>query len=167
MTKKKTQPIVALDLQSLLGYVDAMNIECDTSKHQYSTKALLKLYLYMLIKRIMGFQTIAKQLQLKPELQSLCGLESCPHRTTIAKRFKALPLVLRQQIRDLHTQFVTNDVSFVDALSADSSLMQAKGNVWHKKQRDKGELPKCSNIDTDAHWGKSGCGKWTYGYRVH
>lgn len=167
MTKKKTQTIVALDLVSLLSYVDEMNIECDTAKHEYSTKALLKLYLYMLIKRIMGFQTIAKQLRLKPEILSLCGLENCPHRTTIAKRFKALPEVLRQQVRALHSEFVGHDVTIVEALSADSSLMQANGNVWHKKQRKKGELPKCGNIDTDAHWGKSGCGKWVYGYRLH
>lgn len=45
--------------------------------------------------------------------------------------------------------------------------MNANGNVWHKKQRDKGELPKCGNIDREAHWGKSGCGQWVYGYRIH
>ena len=52
-------------------------------------------------------------------------------------------------------------------MSVDSSLMHAQGSVWHKKQRDKGELPKCGNIDQEAHWGKSGCGTWVYGYRVH
>lgn len=25
----------------------------------------------------------------------------------------------------------------------------------------------CGNIDQEAHWGKSGCGEWVYGYRVH
>ena len=45
--------------------------------------------------------------------------------------------------------------------------MHASGNVWHKKQRDKGELPKCGNVDTEAHWGKSGCGEWVFGYRLH
>ena len=54
----------------------------------------------------------------------------------------------------------------VDALSVDSSLMHASGNVWHKKQRDKRELPAYGSIDQEAHWGKSGCGQWVYGYRV-
>ena len=28
-------------------------------------------------------------------------------------------------------------------------------------------MPKCGNIDQEAPWGKSGCGQWVYGYRVH
>ena len=74
---------------------------------------------------------------------------------------------MREQIRSLHADFVAEGVTLVDAMSVDSSLMRASGNVWHKKQRDKGELPKCGNIDSNAHWGKNGCGKWIYGYRVH
>lgn len=168
MTKEKeTQGIVALEIKSFLNFVDELDIDCDSDKHIYSTKSLLKLYLYMLIKQISGFKTMAKQLTLKSELLTLFGLPGCPHRTTLSDRFKALPLLLREQIRDLHNQFVKDDVTLADALSADSSLMHAKGNVWHKKQRDKGELPKCGNVDTDAHWGVSGCGDWVYGYRVH
>lgn len=30
-----------------------------------------------------------------------------------------------------------------------------------------GELPSCGNIDQEAHWGKSGCGDWVFGYRLH
>ena len=51
--------------------------------------------------------------------------------------------------------------------SVDSTLLHAQGNIWHKKQRDKGQLLSCSNIDQEAHWGKSGCGKRVYGYRLH
>jgi hypothetical protein len=48
--------------------------------------------------------------------------------------------------------------------SVDSTLMHAQGNVWHKQQRDQGEL---LSIDMETHWGKSGCGEWVYGYRLH
>ena len=168
MTKEKeTQEIVALEIKSILNFVDDLAIDCDSEKHIYPTKSMIKLYLYMLIKQITGFKTMAKQLAIKPELVTLLGLPRCPHRTTISDRFKALPLLLREQIRDLHKQFVEEDVTLADAMSVDSSLMQAQGNVWHKKQRDKGELPNCGNVDTDAHWGVSGCGDWVYGYRVH
>lgn len=168
MTEKtEAQDKLALAFTTLLKFVDELGIEADSQKHQYSTKSMLKLYLYMLIKQIEGFKTMANQLKMKPELVSLFDLPSCPHRTTISKRFKQLPEMLRQQIRDVHGYFVDEDVTLIDAMSADSSLMKAKGNVWHKKQRDKGELPKCGNVDTDAHWGVSGCGEWVFGYRVH
>jgi hypothetical protein len=128
---------------------------------------MLKVYLYMLVKRIAGFKTMAKQLGFKEGLLRQLGLARCPDRTTLSRRFKQLPLLLREQIRHIHSDFVTKEVTLAEAMSIDSSLMHAKGNVWHKKQREKGELPSCGNIDTDAHWGKSGCGEWVYGYRVH
>lgn len=121
----------------------------------------------MLVKRIKGFKTLAKQLRFKAGLLDEFGLSACPHRSTLSRRFKQLPLVLREQIRRIHAEFLDEDVTLADAMSVDSSLLHAKGNVWHKKQRDKGELPSCGNIDQEAHWGKSGCGEWVYGYRIH
>lgn len=66
---------ITLEIKSLLTFVDELEIDDDdTWKHQYSTRTMLKLYLYMLIKRISGFKTIAKQPKLKPEFLSLLGL---------------------------------------------------------------------------------------------
>ena len=163
----KTQDTVTLELETLLKMVDELDLGTDLGNIQYSTRSMLKLYLYMLMKRITGFKTMAKQLRLKAGLLKQFGLSRCPHRTTLSRRFKQLSLALRAQIRTLHADFVAEGITLVDAMSVDSSLMHAKGNVWHKKQRGKGELPACGNIDTDAHWGKSGCGEWIYGYRVH
>lgn len=165
--KTKTHDTVPLDLETLLKMVDELDLGKDSGNIEYSTRSMLKLYLYMLVKRIKGFKTMARQLRLRDELLSRFGLTTPPHRTTLSRRFKQLPLVLREQIRNLHADFVAEGVTLVDAMSVDSSLMRAHGNVWHKKQRDKEELPSCGNIDTEAHWGKSGCGKWVYGYRVH
>ena len=165
--KTKTPNTIPFDLDSLLKLVDELDLPADSGNCDYSTRSMLKLYLYMLVKRITGFKTMTKQLQLKPELLAKFGLARCPHRTTLGLRFKQLPLVLREQVRTIHAEFVAEDVTLVDAMSVDSSLMHALGNVWHKKQRDKGELPSCGNIDTQAHWGISGCGQWVYGYRVH
>lgn len=147
--------------------VDELELAADGDNVIYDTRTLLKVYLYMLIKGITGFKTMVKKLNHQPELLASMGLATCPHRTTLSKRFKVLPEGLREQIRTLHNGFVAEGLNITEVMSVDSSLMQAKGNVWHKKQRDKGELPKCGNIDQDAHWGKSGCGEWVYGYRVH
>ncbi len=165
--KTKTQTTIALDIESLLKLVDELVLPRDSGNYAYSTKSMLKVYLYMLVKRIKGFKTMARQLGFKEGLLSQLGLLRCPNRTTLSRRFKELPLLLREQIRDIHSDFVREDVTLVEAMSIDSSLMHAKGNAWHKKQREKGELPSCGNIDQEAHWGKSGCGEWIYGYRVH
>ena len=41
-------------------------------------------------------------------------------------RFKRLPLLLREQVRSLHSDFVAAGVTLADALSVDSSLMHAQ-----------------------------------------
>lgn len=38
--------------------------------------------------------------------------------------------------------------------------------MWHKKDREKGEVSHTS-IDTEAHWGKSGWHGWVYGWKLH
>jgi hypothetical protein len=36
-------------------------------------------------------------------------------------------------------------------VAIDSTLLKAKGHVWHKSSMNKGIVP-CSGIDTDARW---------------
>lgn len=127
--KMKTQDTVALDLETGLNMVDELELQADSGHIEYSTRCMLKRYLYMLVKGIKGFKTLAKQLQLKDELPSQFGLPGCPHRTTLSRRFKQLPLILREQVRSLHASFVTEGVTLVEAMSVDSSLMHAQGNV--------------------------------------
>ena len=39
-------------------------------------------------------------------------------------------------------------------VAIDSTLLKAKGHLWHKSSMIKGIIP-CSGIDTDARWGFS------------
>jgi hypothetical protein len=44
-------------------------------------------------------------------------------------------------------------------------MNKAKGPVWHKKQKEKGLIPKgLRGIDKDATWGKSNADGWVYGH---
>ena len=52
------------------------------------------------------------------------------------------------------------------AAALDSTILRARGGVWHKKDREAGEVPHTS-IDTDAHWTKSGWHGWVYGWKLH
>ncbi|HEY6534743.1 MAG TPA: hypothetical protein VIY08_02895 [Candidatus Nitrosocosmicus sp.] len=44
----------------------------------------------------------------------------------------------------------------------DSTLIKAKGPVWHKSSMKKGELPR-SDIDTYVRWGYSRTKGWVFG----
>ena len=48
----------------------------------------------------------------------------------------------------------------------ESTLIKAKGYVWHKSSIKKGVVPR-SGIDTDAMWGFSHTKGWIFGYKLH
>ena len=50
--------------------------------------------------------------------------------------------------------------------AVDSTLIKAKGSVWHKSSMKKGVVPR-SGIDTDARWGYSRTKGWIFGYKLH
>jgi hypothetical protein len=57
---------------------------------------------------------------------------------------------------------------FIDPyiVAVDSTLLRAKGSVWHKSSMIKGVVPR-SGIDTDARWGFSHTKGWIFGYKLH
>ena len=89
----------------------------------------------------------------------MLGWQQPPHRTTIARRYKALYEVIKafvlfigqQHAADLSEQFN------LAHLVADKSLFKARGPVWHQVDRKAGVVPNhLRNLDTDATWSKSG-----------
>jgi hypothetical protein len=53
-----------------------------------------------------------------------------------------------------------------EVAAIDSTVLIARGGVWHKKDRDANKVPHTS-IDTEAHWTKSGWHGWVYGWKLH
>ena len=51
-------------------------------------------------------------------------------------------------------------------VAIDSTLLKAKGAVWHKSSMENGIVPR-SGIDTDARWGFSHTKGWIFGYKLH
>ena len=51
-------------------------------------------------------------------------------------------------------------------IALDSTLLRAKGHLWHKSSMIKGAVPR-SGIDTDARWGVSHTKQWIFGYKLH
>jgi hypothetical protein len=92
-----------------------------------------------------------------------------PTRRTWERRLNALPGTLPARIACLGAYLVTLIDPWADcgrAAAIDSTVLHARGGVWHKKHRDAGEVPHTS-IDTEAHWTKSGWHGWVYGWKLH
>jgi len=62
--------------------------------------------------------------------------------------------------------FVAEGLADPTVTAIDSTLLKAKGCVWHKSSMKKGVVPR-SGIDTDARWGYSHTKGWVFGYKLH
>ena len=155
-----------LTMTEFLNQLDTLELPALEAPQIYADRSILKLFLYALIRQITSFKLLAKMILEKPEIRQACNLKTAPHRTTLSRRFKSLPQPLALLLDQLTSQALKQDLIDVSITSTDSTLMKANGNLWHKKSMIAGQLPACGNIDTDAHWGKSGCKGWTFGYAM-
>jgi hypothetical protein len=112
-------------------------------------------------------QPTAEMQLLRKELSLPDGRFAC--RRTWKRRLDAIPETLPAQIACLGCfllQLLGIWAKVACAAAIDSTVLIARGGVWHKKDREAGEVPHTS-IDTDAHWTKSGWHGWVYGYKLH
>ncbi len=92
-----------------------------------------------------------------------------PTRRTWERCLKAIPDTLPAQIGCLGRYLIDLIEPWTTcgrAVAIDSTVLRARGGVWHQKHREKGEIPHTS-IDTEAHWTKSGWHGWVYGWKLH
>ncbi len=61
---------------------------------------------------------------------------------------------IKERISAMGHLFVTEGLVDPTVTAIDSTLLKAKGRVWHKSSMNKGVVPR-SGIDTDARWGYS------------
>ena len=95
-----------------------------------------------------------------------CGLSRIPSRRTFDRRLATLSNDIKNRITTMGKLFVHDKIINPSILSADSTLVKAKGHLWHKSSIRKKVVP-CSGIDTDAMWGFSHTKGWIFGYKLH
>ncbi len=140
----------------------------------YPDRLFLKAVVIMIVRHLHNVHELLSVLaQPTAEMQRLrpllCEQGGFPARRTWERRLKAIPDTLPAQIGclgrhllDLIQPWLTSG----RAVAIDSTLLRARGGVWHQKHREKGELPHTS-IDPEAHWTKSGWHGWVYGWKLH
>jgi hypothetical protein len=140
----------------------------------YPDRLFLKALVIMIVKRLHHVHTLLAVLdEQTPEMRALRALlteDGCyPSRRTFERRLKAIPDTLPAQIGCVGRYLVILIMPWRDcgrAAAIDSTVLRAKGGVWHKKDRLAGIVPHTS-IDTEASWTKSGWHGWVYGWKLH
>jgi hypothetical protein len=92
-----------------------------------------------------------------------------PARRTWERRLNALPATLPARIGCLGGYLIAAIGPWAAggrAVAIDSTVLRARGGVWHKQHREAGIVPH-SSIDTEAGWTKSGWHGWVYGWKLH
>jgi hypothetical protein len=95
-----------------------------------------------------------------------CGLSRVPCRRTFDRRLATISNDIKNRITTMGKLFVRDKIIDPSVLSTDSTLIKAKGHVWHKSSMEEGVVPR-SGIDTDARWGFSHTKGWIFGYKLH
>ena len=140
----------------------------------YADRLFLKALVIMLVRHLHTVHELLTVLaQPTPEMQLLRTLlteqDRFPCRRTWERRLAALPATVPAQIGCLGRHLVALIQPWADcgrAAAIDSTVVRARGGVWHKKDRAAGKVPHTS-IDTEAHWTKSGWHGWVYGWKLH
>src|SRR3712207_1175905 len=140
----------------------------------YTDRLFLKALVIMIVRHLHSVHELLTVLdQPTPEMQVLRTLLTeqgkFPSRRTWERRLAALPDTLPAQIGCLGRHLVALIQPWADcgrAVAIDSTVLRARGGVWHKQDREAGVVPHTS-IDTEAHWTKSGWHGWVYGWKLH
>lgn len=100
-------------------------------------------------------------------ISKTCGLTKIPDRRTFDRRLKTISTDLKERIAAMANYFIHEGmIDPYNVIAIDSTLLKAKGYVWHKSSMKKGIVPH-SGIDTDARWGFSHGKGWIFGYKLH
>jgi hypothetical protein len=101
------------------------------------------------------------------KIMKACGLSTMiPSRRTFDRRLNTISGDIKNRITAIGELFVCEKIIDPSILSADSTLIKAKGHVWHKSSMEEGVVPR-SGIDTDTMWGFSHTKGWIFGYKLH
>lgn len=140
----------------------------------YSDNLMLKALIIMIIRRLYTASALLAFLdQDDPTVKELRPLlfekGQFPSRRTWERRLQSLP----ESLPGLIGYFGRHLVVLLQpwkwqghAAAMDSTALRTSGGVWHKKDRENGEIPH-SSIDTEAGWSKSGYHGWWFGWKLH
>ena len=109
---------------------------------------------------------LAMEIPYNKKVMRVCGLSRIPNRRTFDRRLATISNDIKNRITTMGNLFVHDKIIDPSILSTDSTLIKAKGHVWHKSSMKKKVVPR-SGIDIGAKWGFSHTKGWIFGYKLH
>ncbi|MHB8993507.1 MAG: transposase [Chloroflexota bacterium] len=163
-------------LVALLGLIDRIPMPSPANRRgrpkTYSDRLFLKALVIMVVRhlpKVHSLLAVLEEREMQPLRDLLVEKGRYPTRRTFERRLRTIPETLPAQIACLGRHLLVLIDPFQDcgpAAAIDSTVLAAKGGVWHKKHREAGIVPHTS-IDTEAGWTKSGWHGWVYGWKLH
>jgi hypothetical protein len=168
-------------LVTLVKLVDRIPMPEPPRKHGrgrpkvYTDRVIIKALVIMIIRRLYSAYSLLAFLDQDTDLTRALRAELTdehgrfPARRTWDRRLQTMPETLPGLIGCLGRSLVSQIQPWAQdgrAAAVDSTVLRAKGGVWHKKHREAGIIPH-STIDTEAQWSKSGYHGWWYGWKLH
>lgn len=136
----------------------------------YSHTVILRCFIVRLWFRLDSNNALHEFLEMdypyNKKIMKACGLAQVPDRRTFDRRLKTMSIDIKESIAVMTKLFVCKKMIDPYIVAIDSTLLKAKGHVWHKSSMKKGIVPH-SGIDTDAKWGFSHTKGWIFGYKLH
>jgi hypothetical protein len=136
----------------------------------YSPTIILRCFIVRLWFRLDSNNALHEFLELSypynKKIMKRCGLTQIPDRRTFDRRLKTISIDIKERIAIMTHLFVCEKMIDPYIVAIDSTLLKAKGHIWHKSSMNKGIVPH-SGIDTDARWGFSHTKGWIFGYKLH
>ena len=122
----------------------------------YSPSIILRCFIVRLWFRLDSNNALHKFLELdypyNQKILKRCGLTQIPDRRTFDRRLKTISIDIKERIAVMTHLFVCEKMIDPYIVAIDSTLLKAKGHLWHKSSMIKGIVPRSGIIDTDARW---------------
>jgi hypothetical protein len=101
----------------------------------------------------------------RQEILQWLDTDRFPARSTYFDRYRRAHRLYKHAIRVQGEIAVRDGLANPQSAAVDKSLLTARGPLWHKKDRQKGEIPKrLHGVDTESTWGYSEYHGWVQGY---
>jgi hypothetical protein len=138
-------------------------------RYVYSPSIILRCFIVRLWFRLDSNNALHKFLELdypyNHKILKRCGLTQIPDRRTFDRRLKTISIDIKERIATMTSLFVCEKMIDPYIVAIDSTLLKAKGHLWHKSSMIKGVIPR-SGIDTDARRGFNHTKQWIFGYKL-
>jgi hypothetical protein len=98
----------------------------------------------------------------RARLAAALGRNDFPARSGWYRRYRRAHQLFQAAIRLQGELAIAEGVADPQHLAADKSLIEAHGPPWHKRDRERGKVPR--GVDQDSTWGYSEHDGWVQGY---